>query len=226
MESEDELDMHDAHDDDDDSVDNEEDFYSGGDDDAAGIDSDDADVGDYEFVDNDSDDSDDMVSYRHQQNYIILAEADIQQCQEEDITRVSTVLSISKVAASILLRYYNWSVSKVHDEWFADEEKVRRSVGLLQKPVLRHSNELELPCGICFEIYPLDKIQSAACGHPFCNACWTAGMNLQRFSPNMDSCIRMSNLVESIQCNALQYTEVSSNYFKDVSSERSKGRFL
>ncbi|XP_031736774.1 probable E3 ubiquitin-protein ligase ARI8 isoform X3 [Cucumis sativus] len=173
MESEDELDMHDAHDDDDDSVDNEEDFYSGGDDDAAGIDSDDADVGDYEFVDNDSDDSDDMVSYRHQQNYIILAEADIQQCQEEDITRVSTVLSISKVAASILLRYYNWSVSKVHDEWFADEEKVRRSVGLLQKPVLRHSNELELPCGICFEIYPLDKIQSAACGHPFCNACWT-----------------------------------------------------
>lgn len=66
MESEDELDMHDAHDDDDDSVDNEEDFYSGGDDDAAGIDSDDADVGDYEFVDNDSDDSDDMVSYRHQ----------------------------------------------------------------------------------------------------------------------------------------------------------------
>ena len=36
------------------------------------------------------------------------------------------------------------SVSKVHDEWFADEEKVRRSVGLLQKPVLRHSNELEV----------------------------------------------------------------------------------
>ena len=28
------------------------------------------------------------------------------------------------------------SVSKVHDEWFADEEKVRRSVGLLEKPVV------------------------------------------------------------------------------------------
>ncbi|XP_022965653.1 probable E3 ubiquitin-protein ligase ARI8 [Cucurbita maxima] len=174
MESEDELDMHDAHDDDDDdSVDNEEDFYSGGEDDAAAIDSDDADVGDYEFVDNDSDDSDDMVSYRHQQNYIILAEADIRQRQEEDIMRVSTVLSISKVAASILLRYYNWSVSKVHDEWFADEEKVRRAVGILEKPVLPHSNALELPCGICFEIYSRDNIQSAACGHPFCNTCWT-----------------------------------------------------
>ena len=28
------------------------------------------------------------------------------------------------------------SISKVHDEWFADEEKVRRSVGLLEKPVV------------------------------------------------------------------------------------------
>lgn len=105
------------------------------------------------------------------------------------------------------------SVSKVHDEWFADEEKVRRAVGLLEKPVLQSSNELEvsnliffkinwassncffinnclvklrntwcydiylifwqLPCGICFEIYSRDKIQSAACGHPFCNTCWT-----------------------------------------------------
>lgn len=68
MESEDELDMHDAHDDDDE--DNEDAFYSGGDDDAAAIDSDDADVGDYEFIDNDSDDSDDMVSYRHQVDFV------------------------------------------------------------------------------------------------------------------------------------------------------------
>ena len=28
------------------------------------------------------------------------------------------------------------SVSKVNDEWFADEEKVRGSVGLLEKPVV------------------------------------------------------------------------------------------
>lgn len=32
----------------------------------------------------------------------------------------------------------------MHDEWFADEEKVRTSVGLLEKPVLPHSNELEV----------------------------------------------------------------------------------
>ncbi|XP_059437764.1 probable E3 ubiquitin-protein ligase ARI8 [Corylus avellana] len=180
MESEDEFDMHDAHDDEEHdavSVDNDDDdFYSGGDDDgtanAFAFDSDDADVADYEFIDNDSDDSDDIASHRHQQNYTILNEADIHQRQEDDIMRISTVLSISKVAASMLLRYYNWSVSKVHDEWFADEEKVRRAVGLLERPVIEYPNARELPCGICFDTYPCDKIHAVACGHPFCNSCW------------------------------------------------------
>ena len=42
----------------------EDDFYSGGEED--GFESDDADVADYEFIDNDSDDSDDLISHRHQ----------------------------------------------------------------------------------------------------------------------------------------------------------------
>ncbi|CAN6582349.1 hypothetical protein ACFX13_034550 [Malus domestica] len=166
MDSDEEFDMLDANDDDDD-------FYSGGDDDAAAaMDSDDAGVADYEFIDNDSDDSNDVTSHRYQQNYNVLTEADIRQHQEEDIMRISTVLSIPKFAASILLRYYNWSVSKVHDEWFADEERVRRAVGLPEKPVVEYPNASELHCGICFEIYPRDKMHAAACGHPFCSSCW------------------------------------------------------
>ncbi|KAH9670513.1 RING-type domain-containing protein [Citrus sinensis] len=200
MESEDEFDMQDAN-----ASAEEDDFYSGGDDDAApayAFDSDDADVADYEFIDNDSDDSDDLVSNRHQLfgncsvilpalmrietsydwllayanfllNYTVLTEADIRQRQEEDITRISTVLSISKVAASILLRFYNWSVSKVHDEWFADEERVRKAVGLLEKPAVQFPDGEEMTCGICFENYPSDRLLAAACGHPFCSSCWT-----------------------------------------------------
>lgn len=161
MESDD--DMHDAND-----GDSLEDFYSGD----TAIDSDDMADGDFEFVDNDSDDSNDIILHRHQQNYTILSEADIRQRQEDDITRISTVLSISRVSAGILLRYYNWSVSRVHDEWFADEEKVRRAVGLLEKPVVQFPNARELTCGICFETYPCDRMHAAACGHPFCTSCW------------------------------------------------------
>ncbi|KAB5544434.1 hypothetical protein DKX38_012546 [Salix brachista] len=165
MESEDEFDMHDAA-----AESAEDDFYSGGEED--GFDSDDADVADYEFIDNDSDDSDDLISHRHQQNYTILSEGDIRQRQDDDIMRIATVLSISKVAASILLRYYNWSVSKVHDEWFVDEEKVRRAVGLLEEPAVPFPDGREMTCGICFESYPSDRLRAAVCGHPFCNSCW------------------------------------------------------
>ncbi|KAL8170841.1 hypothetical protein V2J09_022645 [Rumex salicifolius] len=160
MESDD--DMHDAND-----VESLEDFYSGG-----TVDSDDAADGGYEFIDNDSEDSDDFGLRRHQPSYTVLSEADIRECQEEDITRISSVLSISRVEAAILLRHYNWSVSKVHDEWFADEDKVRKSVGLLENPAVDLSNAREVACGICFDTFQKDDIYAAACGHPYCNSCW------------------------------------------------------
>ncbi|KAL6516780.1 putative E3 ubiquitin-protein ligase ari8 [Orobanche hederae] len=143
----------------------EEDFYGGGggygDDDSVS----DGVVMDYDgFVDHDSDDFDDLSSshslhYHHRsQNYTILNDNDIRQCQEESITKISAVLSISRVAAGILLRHYNWSVSKVNDEWFADEERVRKAVGLLENHIPL-PNAKELTCGICFETYPRDRMR-------------------------------------------------------------------
>ncbi|KAL8154527.1 hypothetical protein AgCh_000043 [Apium graveolens] len=33
---------------------------------------------------------------------------------------------------------------------------------------------LPLTCGICFDSYPTHKINSSACGHPYCCTCWAA----------------------------------------------------
>ncbi|KAF2324481.1 hypothetical protein GH714_014680 [Hevea brasiliensis] len=60
---------------------------------------------------------------------------------KEDISDVSRVLSLSKDEASILLRYFNWSVSKVNDVWFVDEFEIREKLGLLEKPVVVHQND-------------------------------------------------------------------------------------
>ncbi|CAK9149762.1 unnamed protein product [Ilex paraguariensis] len=129
----------------------------------------------------------DVFTFLSQQNYTVLSEADIRHCQEENIIKVSAVLSISKVAAGILLRHYNWNVSKVNDEWFSDEEKVRMAVGLLEKPVpflnakekpVPFLNAKELTCGICFETFPCDRMNAAACGHPFCVTCWQGWMDI------------------------------------------------
>lgn len=48
------------------------------------------------------------VCYLFQNNYIILKDSDIEQRQEDDITSVSTVLSVSRDTACILLRHFNW----------------------------------------------------------------------------------------------------------------------
>ncbi|CAK9141647.1 unnamed protein product [Ilex paraguariensis] len=107
-----------------------------------------------------------------QKTYTVWKEEDIRQRQEDDIARISAVLSIPKVAACILLRRYNWDLNNVYEAWFADEDGVRKAVGLLEKPVVQFRNE-ELTCGICFERYPLDGMRAVACGHPFCVTCWT-----------------------------------------------------
>ncbi|XP_010528636.1 PREDICTED: probable E3 ubiquitin-protein ligase ARI8 [Tarenaya hassleriana] len=156
-------------------MDADEDFYSGSDfadNDSDYADSDSVDVADYEFIENDADDSDDLIFRRHQQNYTILSEADIRQRQEDDISKIATVLSISRISSVILLRHYNWCVSKVHDEWFADEEKVREAVGLSEKLIVDFPVAGERTCGICFEDFLCDKLHAAACGHPFCDTCW------------------------------------------------------
>ncbi|KAL3507131.1 hypothetical protein ACH5RR_032513 [Cinchona calisaya] len=166
MESED--DMHDANG-----------VESGGDDFYSGMHSEgdygyDYDVADYEFMGNEIDDSNEVTDSRGQKSFTILKEEDIRQRQDDDIMRISTVLSVSREVACLLLRRYNWSVNNVHEEWFANEERVRKAVGLLEKPAVQSSNSKEVACGICFDNFPLDRISAAACGHPFCHACWQA----------------------------------------------------
>nr|AAD24830.1 putative RING zinc finger protein [Arabidopsis thaliana] len=161
-----EEDMLDAHD----MESGEDDFYSGGTDDCN--DSDDGEP-DYGFVEEDADDSAMIASHRSQKNFCVLREEDIRRHQMDNIERVSVVLSITEVEASILLRHFHWSVGRVHDEWFADEERVRKTVGILESHVVPPSDDSELTCGICFDSYPPEKIASVSCGHPFCTTCWT-----------------------------------------------------
>jgi ariadne-1 len=96
-----EEDMLDAHD----MESGEDDFYSGGTDDCN--DSDDGEP-DYGFVEEDADDSAMIASHRSQKNFCVLREEDIRRHQMDNIERVSVVLSITEVEASILLRHFHW----------------------------------------------------------------------------------------------------------------------
>ncbi|KAG2308814.1 hypothetical protein Bca52824_028562 [Brassica carinata] len=110
-----------------------------------------------------------------QLSYVVLKEEDIHEHQRTDIEQVSTLLSINQYEAIALLVHYQWSASKVEDEWFTDEDKVRKSVGILKEPVvdLNHREVTNIVCGICFESYPRKDIATVSCGHPYCMTCWT-----------------------------------------------------
>ncbi|KAI3861983.1 hypothetical protein MKW98_018266 [Papaver atlanticum] len=63
-------------------------------------------------------------------NYSVMHADVIRQKQEEDISWISNVLAVSRDSAIILLLHYNWNAYKIQEDWFADEEKVRKAVGL------------------------------------------------------------------------------------------------
>ncbi|XP_050226658.1 probable E3 ubiquitin-protein ligase ARI8 [Mercurialis annua] len=111
----------------------------------------------------------------NKQNYIILKEDDLRQRMEDHLTQLCAVLSVPKHEASLLLCYFNWSVAKVYDSWFSDESQVRDKVGLLEKNKTEFPIDFEsIDCGICFESYPIERVSSVACGHSYCNDCWSS----------------------------------------------------
>ncbi|KAI3911167.1 hypothetical protein MKW92_033376 [Papaver armeniacum] len=104
--------------------------------------------------------------------YTVLKEEDIRKRQEEDITEISTVLYIPRASATILLRYFDWNVTGAQEAWFANEEKVRKDVGLLENQLSTIENNI-IECPICSHEFPRDGVCAAACGHLFCKLCWT-----------------------------------------------------
>ncbi|CAA7045543.1 unnamed protein product [Microthlaspi erraticum] len=159
--------------------------------------SDEDDMLDYESGEGYSEDGDDLgydddgedSSKLSQLGYVVLKEEDIRKHQRDDIEKVSMVFSVSQAEAIALLVHHHWSVGKIEDGWFTDEERVRKMVGILKEPVVDVLSDREVSvvdllsgrevriveCGVCFESYVKTEAETAAasCGHPYCNTCWT-----------------------------------------------------
>lgn len=110
-------------------------------------------------------------------HYTILTEERIRQRQENDISQVSTLLSLSRGLACTLLRLKNWSLTSVFEDWFSDEESVRQLLGLLPEPEEPPKTDNNR-CNICFEEVETENKISAHCGHPFCLDCWKTHLSV------------------------------------------------
>ncbi|PIA38598.1 hypothetical protein AQUCO_02700071v1 [Aquilegia coerulea] len=127
----------------------------------------------------DDDDLTDTTTMKDQKEkkYTVLSEYDIIQRQEDYITEISNVLCVSRAEASLLLREHNWSVSKVHESWFSNEEQVCYMVGLLENTsITQNDGNSNMACKICYTQFGCDEKvhhDDAGCGsHSCCSLCW------------------------------------------------------
>jgi ariadne-1 len=65
--------------------------------------------------------------------YSVMGPRQITEKQEEFVEYIKSVLSVDPDTATSLLRNFMWSVSRLTEEWFQDEDKVRAKVGLLSR---------------------------------------------------------------------------------------------
>lgn len=107
----------------------------------------------------------------HHHHYTILTEETIKQLLQNDVSEVSTVLSVSRGIACSLLLHKSWNVSSILEHWFTDEEGLREAIGISRKQI---PPKVENLCKICFENFHVETMLSAGCGHLFCSGCWKA----------------------------------------------------
>lgn len=149
-----------------------------------------------ESADNGGDEESDGVNpviARHQRNYTILKVEDIVRRQTDDVVSLRSVLHVSSLEASTLLCYYNWDVNRVHEEWFTDEQRVRKTVGILKIASIKRSRTGTrdmFPCEICCESRYGDQKRWASCGHPFCVCCWRTYISISINDSGM-GCLRL-----------------------------------
>ncbi|XP_057797292.1 probable E3 ubiquitin-protein ligase ARI5 [Salvia miltiorrhiza] len=118
------------------------------DEDAFYISSDDISEGAVEYSGGGYDDDDDDVAEEEpytitKKPYTILNEETLKHLQENDISQVSNLLAVTRGVACALLLRKKWHVESVLDEWFADEDKVRKSVGISANKEKRRNEDEE-----------------------------------------------------------------------------------
>ncbi|XP_006307349.2 probable E3 ubiquitin-protein ligase ARI12 [Capsella rubella] len=106
----------------------------------------------------------------------VLTDEDILKLMEIDIQSVSELAFLSKADATLLLSHLSWDVNDICEQWCADTEKVRESVGLLELDP-PSSDDSEFFCRVCGESHPHENFASVSCGHRICTGCWKSHIN-------------------------------------------------
>lgn len=93
---------------------------------------------------------------------------DIEAKINQKIEQVKDLFSVSEDTAFVLMKAYAWNLDKLQQEYFEDDAKVKKRLGLIPSAIAKPKSTPI--CNICLN--KLTKAGNLACGHAFCVACW------------------------------------------------------
>ncbi|KAL6644382.1 hypothetical protein ACP70R_015990 [Stipagrostis hirtigluma subsp. patula] len=102
---------------------------------------------------------------------VVLSERDIHQCLSQEAAATAEAFSVPVDWALALLCHYRWNRSRLQDDWFDEQGRVRAAVGLGDDDDAVEA-VATATCGICLEDLPAAEMASAGCAHRYCDACW------------------------------------------------------
>ncbi|CAO2200393.1 unnamed protein product [Urochloa humidicola] len=104
-------------------------------------------------------------------SHVVLTEQDMHQRLGEEVAATAEVFCVPTDWALALLLHYGWNPLRLHEEWFADQDRIRDAVGLGAAAAVP-GDDMILTCGICAEATPTANMSSAGCDHGYCHDCW------------------------------------------------------
>eukprot|EP00884_Botryococcus_braunii_P023086 jgi/Botrbrau1/9461/Bobra.0252s0082.1 len=140
----------------------------------------DSDYDDYENDVNSSDD-DGYEDFEHdlgeiapsatKAKYTVYSPYQLREKKNEKVLSVKAFLSQDSETTERLLRAAKWDQSRVHDNWFGDEDKEKKKLGIIET-VCDPNPDSDAECRICFDTYPKQNMCCSNCRHYFCKDCW------------------------------------------------------
>lgn len=121
-----------------------------------------------------------VVDHQNKKFFTILTKEDLLSRIEDDVLKLSSLISIPREAARILLCRYNWNINSIRADWLANQETFKSAYALsTEKPEPMDVEENNFVCRVCCGEYSVDVavVTSPACRHVFCKTCWKNYIN-------------------------------------------------
>nr|CAB3481706.1 unnamed protein product [Digitaria exilis] len=114
---------------------------------------------------------DPITTVRKKTHVLLLTQQDIHQRLTQEVSATAELLCVPADWALALLSHYRWDPLRLHEEWFADPDRVRDAVGLAAGDVVPGA-DVQAACGVCADFKPAAEMLSAGCAHLYCQDCW------------------------------------------------------